>query len=78
VRREHGLPPRPLAPSARASSGVEDAAERETITFEAVIGTSPEQTAVAPGTLLRSWNENGRRYFHYATERPVRNTFAIF
>ena len=50
----------------------------ETITFEAVIGTSPEQTAVAPGTLLRSWNENGRRYFHYATERPVRNAFAIF
>jgi ABC-2 type transport system permease protein len=68
VRHEHGLPPRSLAPSAGP----------ETITFEAVIGTSPEQTAVAPGRLLRSWNENGRRYFHYATERPVRNTFAIF
>jgi ABC-2 type transport system permease protein len=78
VRREHGLPPRPLAPSVLDSSSVEDAAGRETITFEAVIGTSPEQTAVAPGALLRSWNENGRRYFHYATERPVRNTFAIF
>ncbi|MBW3670251.1 MAG: ABC transporter permease, partial [Acidobacteria bacterium] len=77
VRREHGLPPRPLAPSVLDSSSV-DAAGRETITFEAVIGTSPEQTAVAPGTLLRSWNENGRRYFHYATERPVRNAFAIF
>ncbi len=69
VRREHGLPPRSL---------VEDAAGAETITFEAVIGTSPEQTAVSPGTLLRTWTENGRRYFHYATERPVRNTFAIF
>lgn len=83
VRREHGLPPRPLAPSAPDSSGVEDASGRETITFEAVIGTSPEQTAIAPGTLLRSWNDpsagsGGRRYFHYATERPVRNTFAIF
>jgi ABC-type transport system involved in multi-copper enzyme maturation permease subunit len=77
VRREHGLPPRPRAPSVRDASSVE-AAGRETITFEAVIGTSPEQTAVAPGTLLRSWNENGRRYFHYATERPVRNAFAIF
>ena len=75
VRREHGLPPRPLAPAVHDSSRVEDP---ETITFEAVIGTSPEQTAVAPGTLLRSWSENGRRYFHYATERPVRNTFAIF
>jgi hypothetical protein len=71
VRREHGLPPRP-------PSRMEGGAGRETITFEAVIGTSPDQTAVAPGTLLRSWNENGRRYFHYATERPVKNAFAIF
>ncbi|HUR80839.1 MAG TPA: ABC transporter permease, partial [Thermoanaerobaculia bacterium] len=74
VRREHGLPPRRLAPSVLDAS----TARSETITFEAVIGTSPEQIAVAPGTLLRSWNENGRRYFHYATERPVRNAFAIF
>ena len=78
VRREHGLPPRPLARSVLDSSGAEDATGRETITFEAVIGTSPEQTAVAPGTLLRSWKEKGRRYFHYATERPVKNSFAIF
>jgi ABC-2 type transport system permease protein len=83
VRREHGLPPRPLATSLRDSSSVEDAAAPETITFEAVIGTSPEQTVVAPGTLLRSWNDpsagsGGRRYFHYATGRPVRNAFAIF
>lgn len=84
VRREHGLPPRPLAPSVLDASSVPGsssgnaAAGSETITFEAVIGTSPEQTAIAPGALLRSWNENGRRYFHYATERPVRNAFAIF
>ena len=83
VRREHGLPPRPLAPAVPDSSSVDDAAGRETIAFEAVIGTSPDQTAVAPGTLLRSWNDpsagsGGRRYFHYATERPVPNTFAIF
>lgn len=83
VRREHGLPPHPHAPSVLDSSSVNDAAGPETITFEAVIGTSPEQTAVAPGTLLRSWNDpsagsGGRRYFHYATERPVRNAFAIF
>ncbi|HEX7709263.1 MAG TPA: M1 family aminopeptidase [Thermoanaerobaculia bacterium] len=86
VRREHGLPPRPLAASVidskgLDSAGVMNAAGREAIMFEAVIGTSPEQTAVAPGTLLRSWNDpsaGGRRYFHYATERPVKNAFAIF
>ena len=78
VRRQHGLPPRPLARSVLDASGVHDATGRETTTFEAVIGTSPEQTAVAPGTLVRSWNQNGRRYFHYATDRPVKNAYAIF
>ena len=41
------------------------------IALEAVIGTDAGQTAVAPGRLLRSWTENERRYFHYATDVPI-------
>lgn len=78
TRREHKLPPRPLAPSLDELSAGHGSAGRETITFEAVIGTAANQTAVAPGTLRRSWTEKGRRYFHYATDRPVKNAFAIF
>lgn len=35
------------------------------ITFEAVVSTSPDQIAVAPGYLQKEWIKNGRRYFHY-------------
>jgi ABC-2 type transport system permease protein len=77
ARREQGLPPRAEAASLDEVAG-DGAAGREWITFEAVIGTSLEQTGVAPGTLRRTWTQNGRRYFHYAADKPVKNTFAIF
>lgn len=31
-----------------------------------LVGTSLDQVAVGPGTLLREWKENARRYFEYA------------
>ncbi|HEX8153556.1 MAG TPA: M1 family aminopeptidase, partial [Thermoanaerobaculia bacterium] len=78
ARREHDLRPRPLAPSLDDMSGSDDSAGRELIAFEAVIGTSANQIGVAPGTLRRTWTQNGRRYFHYAADTPVKNAFAIF
>jgi hypothetical protein len=68
-RADHGLPARPVFPV------VEDEAARYHIgqraTFEAVVGTSAGQTAVAPGALQRSWTEGARRYFHYRTDAPI-------
>ena len=68
-RTDHGLPARPVVPV------VEDEAARYHIgpraTFEAVVGTTAGQTAVAPGALQRSWTEGGRRYFHYRTDAPI-------
>ncbi|GAA4453161.1 M1 family aminopeptidase [Nibrella saemangeumensis] len=51
---------------------------QELISFEAVVGTEAGQTAIAPGKLVRAWNEKGRSYFQYATHAPIRNTFSIF
>ena len=48
------------------------------VAVDAVVGTDADQIAVAPGRLLRSWTENGRRYFHYATDAPIRNDYAFF
>ena len=42
------------------------------------MGTDDGQIAVAPGRLRRSWTENGRRYFHYVTDVPIRNDYAFF
>ena len=40
--------------------------------FRVRLGTSLDQIAVAPGTLLREWKENGARFFEYRTDVPIR------
>ena len=40
--------------------------------FSVRLATSLDQIAVAPGTLLREWKENGARFFEYRTTVPIR------
>ena len=40
------------------------------VDLETVISTSPDQIAIAPGSLVREWQENGRRYFDYKLDHP--------
>ena len=47
------------------------------IDFEVIIGTDKGLTAVAPGKLIRSWTENERSYFQYASEQPIKNKFGF-
>jgi ABC-2 type transport system permease protein len=70
-RRAHGLAPRPRFRSLDDAGARQDATGEEMAAFSAVVGTAPDQVAVAPGTLRRTWTEGGRRYFHYATDAPV-------
>ncbi|CAA9348223.1 MAG: hypothetical protein AVDCRST_MAG11-3355, partial [uncultured Gemmatimonadaceae bacterium] len=79
-RRDHQLPPRARVPSLDDSAARHALARAgaEQIAFEAVVGTDSAQRAVAPGALRRTWTAGGRRYFHYATERPIRNDYALF
>ncbi|WP_046243783.1 ABC transporter permease/M1 family aminopeptidase [Hymenobacter terrenus] len=79
-RADFGLPPRQRLPEpsdlrARAHNVIAPDADR--IRFEATVGTSPDQLAVAPGELQQEWMQGGRRYFHYRLEAPVLNIYAI-
>ncbi|UGQ47052.1 ABC transporter permease/M1 family aminopeptidase [Massilia endophytica] len=47
------------------------------VTFDATVSTSPDQIAVAPGTLEGEWTRNGRRYFHYRMDKPILNFYAF-
>jgi hypothetical protein len=47
------------------------------IHFEIVIGTGKDQTAIAPGNLLKSWEENNRNYFHYKMDIQMINFYSI-
>jgi ABC-type transport system involved in multi-copper enzyme maturation permease subunit len=40
------------------------------VDLDTVISTSPDQIAIAPGSLRREWQANGRRYFEYKLDHP--------
>ena len=77
-RRKYGLAARPETPKLDDGEARRDAGGAARIAFEAVVGTGEGQVAVAPGRLRRTWTQGGRRYFHYATDVPIRNHYAFF
>lgn len=50
---------------------------RDLVRFAATIGTSADQVALTTGTLVKTWTKNGRSYFQYASQKPVRADFPI-
>jgi len=78
VRRQYGLAPRRPFPSLDDAKARRIRVGGNPVTFEAIVGTSTDQVAVAPGTLRRTWTEGGRRYFHYVTDVPINNEYGVF
>ncbi|MDB5963230.1 MAG: hypothetical protein JWP59_4524, partial [Massilia sp.] len=79
-RKRHKLPPRaPMLaatdPRGAASSYI--ANDADWINFDAIVSTSPEQIAIAPGTLEQEWIRGGRRYFHYKMDKPMLNFYGV-
>lgn len=80
ARKAHGLPPQ--LKSADRNDPLELVKPRsgntgELIDFNLTIGTAPDQTAIAPGRLLKHWTQDGRNYFHYKTDGPIINFYDI-
>ena len=78
VRKRNGLKPKDRARpatdmAARQNSGLSQ--DADWVRFETVVSTSADQTAIAPGRLLKTWQENDRRYFHYKMEQPMLNFY---
>ncbi len=47
------------------------------IDFECVVSTSSDQTAIAPGYLQKTWEKDGRKYFHYKMDCKILNFYAF-
>ncbi|GAB3171494.1 M1 family aminopeptidase [Telluribacter humicola] len=84
-RQTYGLASRPERPSLYDEAARFDTRHADPMDFEAVVGTSKDQIAVAPGALHRTWTEapssgsgQERRYFHYVTNAPISHEYAIF
>ncbi|MCY0915869.1 ABC transporter permease/M1 family aminopeptidase [Massilia antarctica] len=79
-RKRHGLAPHapmrsPIDPAGLANNAL--SVDADWIDFNAVISTSADQLAIAPGTLEKEWMSAGRRYFHYRMDKPILNFYAF-
>lgn len=68
-RRRHGLGPRKRTAAGDTNPG--------RIRFDALVTTSVDQIAVAPGALEREWIAGERRHFRYRAELPILAHYAI-
>lgn len=80
VRKQYNLPDRdrmadPKDPKALQNTYI--ASDADWIQFETVVSTDEDQTAIAPGYLIKEWKENGRRYFHYKMDQKMLNFYAF-
>ncbi len=79
-RKQHGLPAQERALPRDDPKGLANnmlGSDADWVTFDAVLSTSADQTAVAPGTLVKEWSKDGRRWFHYRMDKPILNFYSF-
>ncbi|MCA9648400.1 MAG: ABC transporter permease subunit [Myxococcales bacterium] len=79
-RRKRGLPERerarpPTDMEARANTYITH--EGDWIDFAATVSTTADQIALAPGYLVKEWQEGDRRYFRYEMDSPILDFYAF-
>jgi ABC-type transport system involved in multi-copper enzyme maturation permease subunit len=52
-------------------------ADAHLVRFEMIVGTEKDQTAIAPGDLIKEWTDADRRYFHYRMPAPMLHFYAV-
>ena len=80
VREKYELAPKDRMPDAN-KPGARDrnyiGGYSDWIDFEATLSTSPDQIAIAPGYLIKEWEEDGRKYFHYKMDAKMLNFYSF-
>ena len=79
-REAHQLPKRARKAARDDENELKNAmsgGDSDGINFEMIIGTSNDQTALVPGSLLKQWTDNNRNYFHYKMEIPMINFYSV-
>lgn len=80
IREKYGLAPKdrlpdPDAPGARDNNYI--GGYSDWIDFEATLSTSADQIAIAPGYLIKEWEEEDRKYFHYKMDSKMLNFYSF-
>ncbi len=80
TRKKYGLPPKERMANvndslARMNNYI--SRDADWIDFECTLSTSSDQTAIAPGYLLKQWQQDGRNYFHYKMDCKILNFYSF-
>ncbi|GAK76616.1 membrane protein [Nonlabens ulvanivorans] len=80
VRKKYDLEPKdrlpaPDTPGARDNNYI--GGNSDWIDFEATVSTSSDQIAIAPGYLIKEWEEDGRKYYNYKMDSKILNFYAF-
>ena len=79
-RKNYGLKPKPRMASVndlKARQNTYIGTDADWIRFRTTVSTEADQTAVAPGYLRKEWVKDGRRYFTYVMDRPMKNFYTF-
>jgi len=76
-RKKRNLPEREAENNSDAHMVMEDI-KFEKVTFETIMSTDRDQTAISSGQLLNQWTENGRNYFHYKSKDKIMPAIGYF
>ncbi len=60
---------------ARANTYISN--DSDWVDITTTISTSKDQTAIAPGSLVKSWETNGRKYFNYKLDQKSLNFYSF-
>ena len=83
TRKEYGLKPRIGIPELESEvskdrmKNIQTNGSADFISIEAIVSTAGDQIAIAPGSLLKKWVENGRNYYHYKVDHPSQHFYAF-
>ncbi|MEN8194043.1 MAG: M1 family aminopeptidase [Bacteroidota bacterium] len=82
-RKEHGLSPKDRMPKLD-STNIEGrmvnyltGGHSDYINVETVISTSLDQTAIAPGSLVKEWKKDGRNFYKYRVDHTSQNFYSF-
>jgi len=76
-RQKRGLPKRIVEYNSAAHIVLDDV-KNEKISFETIVSTDSDQTAISSGSLLKEWSENNRNYYHYKASDKILPAVAYF
>jgi len=83
TRKEYDLPEKERVPELIADCGPEceinylSDGKSDWVNVETVISTSSDQIAIAPGSLIEEWQQEGRNYYRYRVDHPSQNFYSF-